>query len=374
MSRLTELVERPAGRGPLRPMSLPERWALLRQRRALLLQLSFGAGLAWLAATQVVGHVQPFFAPIAAVIVIAAGIGQRSPVVLELVFGVAIGILVGEVIVTAIGRGVWQVTVVTALAVAVSSLLGLKGVALLQSTTSAILLVVIVPLGSHDNPAVARFLDALVGGVVGLVMIALVPVNPVRLLDREIQRVLRGLAEVLDLCANALHVRDAGVAWTALQQARALQPTIQGLADASAFASEVSRIAPLRWSQRDHVRVYANTVFDLDNAVRDGRVLARRIGAMLRHAETPPIGIEEAIVTLAAAVRIFSDDLQDNYRFDEAQRQLIEAAGIATRALPQAASMNTSSVVAQVRSLASDLLYASGSTVAEVDTWLDFDP
>jgi hypothetical protein len=103
-------------------------------------------------------------------------------------------------------------------------------------------------------------------------------------------------------------------------------------------------------------------------------VLARRIAAMLRHAESPPSGVEGAIVTLADAVRIFSDDLQDNYRFDEAQHQLIEAAEIATRALPQAASMNASSVVAQVRSLASDLLYASGSTVAEVDTWLDFDP
>lgn len=354
-------------------MSVRERWTTLRRRRTLIAQLSLGASLSWLLATEVVGHVQPFFAPVATVIVIAAGVGQRRSVVVELVLGVSVGILAGEVIVTVIGRGSWQIAIVVALAVTVASLLGLKGVALLNSATSAILLVAVVPLGVQGSPAVDRFIDALVGGAVGLLIIAAVPVNPVRLLDREVQRVLRGLAEVLDMCADALRLRDAGVSWTALQAARAMQPTIEGLADASAFANEVSRISPMRWSQRDHVRAYTSTVLDLDNAVRDARVLLRRVTAMLRHGERPPAGIDEAIVALADAVRIFSEDLQDNSRFDQAQQELVAAARTATRALPQAASMNTSSVVAQVRSLASDLLYATGSSVATVDEWLDFD-
>lgn len=374
MSRVTDSVEHPARLGPLRPMSMAERAALLSQRKSLILQLSLGASLAWFVAAELIGHVQPFFAPVAAAIVIAAGIGQRRSVVAELVLGVSIGVLAGEVIVLWIGRGTWQLAAVVALAVALASVLGLKGVALMQSATSAILLVAVLPLGTVGNPAVARFVDALVGGAVGLVITAVVPLNPVRLLDREVQRVLRGLAAVLDRVALALRLPDPGVAWTALQAARALQPTIEGLTGASATASEVSRIAPLRWSQRDHVQAYASTVRDLDNAVRDARVLARRVAAMLRHGEAAPAGVEEAIVSLAGAVRIFSEYLQDNQRFDEAQQQLISAARAATRALPETASMNTSTVVAQVRSLAADLLYATGSSVAQVDDWLDFNP
>lgn len=373
MSRLTDRLEHPPGRGPLRPMSMAERVSTLAQRKSLILQLSLGASLAWFIAAEIIGHVQPFFAPVAAAIVIAAGIGQRRSVVLELVVGVSVGILAGEAMILWIGRGTWQVAVVVALSVSIASLLGLKGVALMQSATSAILLVAVLPIGTVGSPALARFIDAMVGGMVALTIVAIVPMNPVHLLDREVQRVLRGLAAVLDRLALAIRLPDAGVAWTALQTARAMQPAIEGLSGSSASASEVSRISPLRWSQRDHVQAYASTVRDLDNAVRDARVLARRVSAMLRRGETPPVGVEEAIVSLAEAVRNFSDDLHGNQRFDEAQAQLISAAEAATRALPKAASMNTSTVVAQVRSLAADLLYATGSSVAEVDEWLDFD-
>ncbi|UPK76305.1 FUSC family protein [Nocardioidaceae bacterium SCSIO 66511] len=370
MARLTDRAD---DRQLVRPLAMGERWDLLRRRVPMIVRLALGTSLAWLIATEVVGHVQPFFAPVAAALTIAAGIGQRRSVVVELVLGVSVGILAGEVLITMIGRGSWQIAVVVALAVAAASLLGLKGMALMQSATSAILIAAVLPVSGTGDPAVARFLDALVGGAVGLVMTAIVPTNPLRDLDREIQSILRGLASILDQVAEAMRLGDAGVAWTALQETRALQPTVEGLGSTSSSALEVARIAPLRWSQREHVRLYTSTVHDIDNAVRDARVLARRVTSMLRHGEDAPEGMDEAVNSLASAVRIFGGDLQDYERFDEAKDELVAAALAATEALSGSGTLNASAVVAQIRSLAADLLFASGWSAADVDKWLQLD-
>ena len=370
---MARLSDRADDRQLRQPMSMPERYGLLRRRAPMIVRLALGTALSWFVATEAVGHVQPFFAPVAAALTIAAGIGQRRSVVVELVVGVSVGILAGEALITTIGRGSWQIAVVVALAVSVASILGLKGMALMQSATSAILIAAVIPAGATGNPAVARFIDALIGGAIGLVMTAIVPTNPLRDLDREIQSVLRGLASILDQVAESMRLGDAGVAWTALQEARALQPTLEGLSSTSSSATEVSRISPLRWSQREHVRLYTSTVHDIDNAVRDARVLARRVTSMLRHGEDAPEGMDAAVDALSDAVRIFGGDLQEYERFDEAKDKLVGAALAATEALSGSGTLNASAVVAQIRSLAADLLFASGWTAADVDKWLQLD-
>jgi hypothetical protein len=80
-----------------------------------------------------------------------------------------------------------------------------------------------------------------------------------------------------------------------------------------------------------------------------------------------------AIDALAAAIGIFADDLSEQDDFDEARNELIQAARMASLALPEAATMNSASIAAQVRSLAADLMYASGYSRDEIDERLDFD-
>lgn len=360
-------------RGSRIPRSLHQRLQDVKLQRTPIVQLSLGSALAWLIATQVAGHLQPFFAPIAAVLTILAGVGQRRRTLLELVLGVSAGILVGELLIGAIGRGTWQLAVIVALALVVAAFLGLKGLARTQTTTSAILISAVVPISGSGNPAVNRFVDALIGGLVGLLVSAVIPGNPVRSVDRVLQHIMGPLADLLDELALSLRHRDPGPAWTALQSARSLQPELDDLAATITMADEASRISPLRWRQRGHVRLYASSVRDIDNAVRDARVLARRVETMLRQRETPPDGMEGAVSGLATAVRVFGDDLAEHDKFDEARDQVIAAARAATLALPAAVTLNTAAVVAQVRSLAADLLYASGSTPVEVDELLHFE-
>lgn len=353
------------------PMSVSTRLSNLRQQLTPIVQLSVGAGIAWFIAHNLIGHSQPFFAPVAAVVSIAAAIGQRRQLVVQLVLGVSVGILVGELLIQLIGRGGWQITVIVALAAATATLIGLKGLARTQAATSAVLLAAVVPVAGSGNPATNRFVDALTGGLVGLAMTIVVPGNPVRRVDQEVQKVLRGLGAALDQIANSLELRDAGPAWTALHQARALQPTIEGLGATISGADEVARISPLRWGQRDHVRLYSLVLRDIDNAVRDVRVLARRVHTMIRLREQPPEGMDVAVRSLSEAVAIFSDDLAEHERFDEARDKLVSAARTALESLPRVLTVNGAATAAQVRATASDLLYATGLTPPEIDELLN---
>jgi len=367
------VTDNPDRRATRIPRSLQKRLADLKLQRTPIAQLAIGTSVAWFIANQLVGHLQPFFAPIAAVLTIYASVGQRRRTLLQLVLGVSIGILVGQFLILWIGHGAWQIAVIVALAATTASLLGLQGFARTQTTTSAILISAVVPIAGSGNPAINRFTDALIGGAVGLVVTAVIPGNPVRAVDRVVQDILADLANVLDEVALSMRLQDPGPAWTALQSARAIQPALDDLDSTVSIADELSRISPIRWRQRGHVRLYASTVRDIDNAVRDARVLARRVETMIRQHEVPPDDMEQAVASLATAVRIFSDDLAEQDQFDEAQQQLVAAARAATLALPKAATLNSSATVAQVRSLAADLLFASGSTPAEVEELLHFE-
>ncbi|KHL18559.1 UNVERIFIED_CONTAM: hypothetical protein LK11_06675 [Mumia flava] len=342
----------------------------VRAETTSLVQVAVAAGLAWFVAHDLVGHPQPFFAPVAAILVIYGGAGGRWRITVELVVGVSVGVLVGELLIMVIGRGAWQIMVIVFLAVAAATFLGLRGLARTQAATSASLLAAIAPLSSGD-PAIGRFIDASVGGLVGLALVLLVPMNPVRRLDSQVKRVLAGLSIALRDIEASLRLGDAGPAWTALQEARGLQPVIESLGGTVDSAAEVARLSPLRWRQRTHVDLYVSAVRDVDNAVRDTRVLARRVHTMLRHGERSPDGMPEAVGLLHRSVGVFADDLSLQYAFDEARSQLIEAARLATTALPSAATINDAAVVAQVRAIASDLLYATGMTQAQVDRALD---
>ncbi len=65
-------------------------------------------------ATDLIGHQRPFFAPIAAVVSLNGARRMRRAV--ELVVGVSVGVGVGDLLISVIGSGPWQIGLVVALA------------------------------------------------------------------------------------------------------------------------------------------------------------------------------------------------------------------------------------------------------------------
>ena len=112
------LPERPLpARAELMEQAAAASRAGIRSRRERLvetarpiLHTAVAAAGAWLLATELVGHEQPFFAPVAAVITLGLTVGQRRRRALEIGAGVAVGIFIADLLVavvdTAVGTGV----------------------------------------------------------------------------------------------------------------------------------------------------------------------------------------------------------------------------------------------------------------------------
>jgi len=129
-------------------------------------QAALAAGLSWLIAVHVVGHRVPFFAPVAAVVCLSLSLGERLRRVIELIVGVAIGVGVGDLLISRIGTGPWQIALVVALAMSVAVLLDCGAVSTVQAAVSAILVSTLYVPG--DAAGINRVVDGLIGGATGL--------------------------------------------------------------------------------------------------------------------------------------------------------------------------------------------------------------
>jgi uncharacterized membrane protein YgaE (UPF0421/DUF939 family) len=335
-------------------------------------QAALAAALAWAIATSpVVGHDQPFFAPIAALISVGVGLGQKLQRVIELVAGVALGVLVGDLLVQFIGVGVIQIAAVVALAMVVAVFLGGGAVIVTQAGASAVLVVTLIPPREGETVNLDRFVDASIGGIVGLVVTALLlPVNPITAVHRALDPLLGTLADLLDRSADVLLAGDRSAAAELLGRARDTQAAIDDVADAVESSSEVARIAPVRWRARGQLVGYLDAAERIDHVARNLRVLARHVISMLRRREPIPEVLPSSLRSLAGAVRLLRMDLEHGANPDDARALAVAAAELATEALDQTGGFAGQVVVAQVRSIAFDLLRATGLDQAQAQSLL----
>lgn len=325
-------------------------------------QAAVAAALAWWVATSPpVDHERPFFAPIAALITVGVGLGQRLRRVIELVAGVALGVLVGDLLIGVIGTGVPQIAAVVALAMIAAIFLGGGAVIVTQAAASAVLVATLVPPSDGAAVNLDRFFDATIGGLVGFaVTVLLLPVNPVSAARRELDPLLDTLAELIDDSADTLANRDRAGAALVLGRARETQESIDDLAQALEGSAEVARIAPVRWRKRGQLVGYLDAAEPIDHFARNLRVLVRHVVTLLRRKEPVPEVLPSALRTLSGAVRLLQMDLGAAEEPTEARSSAVAAAELATEALDQTGGFAGQVVVAQTRSMAVDLLRASG--------------
>src|SRR3712207_6334862 len=131
-----------------------------------ILQTAVAASLAWFVASAALGHDRPFFAGIAAVVSTGVVVGQEGRRAIELVFGVACGLAVADLLVLTIGTGTVQIGIVVALAMAAAVMLGGGTLLITEAGVSALLAITLDPSTTGLSPD--RFIDALVGSGVAL--------------------------------------------------------------------------------------------------------------------------------------------------------------------------------------------------------------
>ena len=333
-----------------------------------ILQTTVAAGGAWAIATTI--HSRPFFAPVSAVISLGVARGRRSVRAVELTVGVAVGIAVADLIVRLLGGGTLVLMLVVALSMGAALLLGAGTILVNQAAVSAILVVATLQPGSSPSPS--RFVDALIGGGVSLLVgQVLFPRDPLRAMAKAARPVVEDLAVALALTAEGLREGDEERARRALEIARATDDDLAGFYDTVAVARETFVLRGPARRTRERLPLYAEAAQQMDYAVRNTRVLIRRALNAVRRGRPAPPELAEAVELLAEAVRALGNQLAEPGGEAVTRRLALEAAVKATTVLDRDPGLSINVIIGQVRSTAIDLLRGSGLSGEEARNALD---
>lgn len=365
-ARIAEAVQQLHHRGKA---TFHDRLHRVRMSLGLAVQAGLAAGLSWFAAHELLGNPQPVFAPISAVGTLAASVGQRFRRTVELIIGVAVGVGVGDLIIYFLGTGPWQLGFVVTSAIILTVFAGASVAIVIQAAATAVLIVTLTP--STQDLEIPRFVDAFVGGGIALFVTALLlPLNPLRVLNRAARPALDLLAAQLDIAANGMRERDRDKVQRALERLRDNKEELAAFGEAIEGAKETAMLSPARWHRRDELAHYAEAADPVDRAMRNSGTLIRRAVTLIEDEEPMPEPMPDAVAHLAESVRLLKHEFAVGEEPEKARERSLRAVSEAGRAYAEGVGFSGSVVIAQVRTTASDLLVASGISQEEANRWV----
>jgi uncharacterized membrane protein YgaE (UPF0421/DUF939 family) len=336
---------------------------LLRGGWLQILQTAVAACAAWFLSVLLLGVDRPTFAPIAAVICLGLAVGERARRAIELTFGVAFGVAIADFLVSVVGVGALQAGLVVALAMTVAVFLGREEVGVKEAAISAMIILITFHAPDTGIP-LERFLEALIGGSTALLINALLPVNPERMVEEAAHPLFDDSVAVLEEVAGSLESGDAERAQNAYLKAREIDARVSGLKEAVAAGRETARLAPPRRRSLRHLELYAGAADQIDLTVRDVRALSRAALSVVQPDEGSPEPLSEAVRGLAAATGALATYLQTSGDPEDTRRLALEAAREASALLNQredlASNLAVNALVDQIHSSAVDLLGSTG--------------
>ena len=336
--------------------SLRARIARLRSKSWQVGQCAIAAGLAWLVAADLLGHDTPFFAPIAAVVGLGTSYGQRFRRVAEVTLGVAIGVLLGDLLTHWVGSGAWQVGLVVGLGMTAALLLDAGAIFVTQAAVQGIVVTTLVP---DPGQGFTRWTDALIGGAVALLAAAVVPGAPLRRPREQAAVVVGKVATLLRASADSVEDGDADRALATLADARSTDGLVTELRAAATEGLSVVASSPFRWRHRSGLRLLTDLVEPLDLALRNTRVLVRRVAVANYRGEPIPTEYAGFMRDLAEVTDRMAGELRAN-RMASSARQPLAELGRRSSELPHTSALSAEVVLAQLRSLLADLLAVTG--------------
>lgn len=344
----------------------------LRSHWVYVVQAGLAAGLSYWLALFVAGHSKPFFAPMATVIVLSTTGGLRFRRAVELVVGVSLGVGLGDLFIGVVGSGAWQIALAVSLSIAIATVLD-KGVLLAnQAAFASVLVATILPPGTSGG--YGRMLDALIGGVIGLIVLGLVPESPSRTARKEIATILSLSADVQRRVVQGLITQDTTMLSGALVEARGSQASIDAMITAALEGRETAQLSPLKRAKRPEVQEMLRVLNPVDNAMRDTRVLARRALVLVEDRED----ITLAQLALIGEIAQVTEELSRLYLSEERlvgspvleklSKRLRKISALTTLEIVEGMGLSAQAILAQTRSLCVDLSQVCGMSRREAKT------
>jgi uncharacterized membrane protein YgaE (UPF0421/DUF939 family) len=350
--------------------SLGHRLARLQSRAWQIGQCAVAAAVAWLLASDVLGHPDPFLAPVAAIVCLGVSYGQRLRRVAEVTVGVALGVGVADLFIAWAGTGVWQITMIVAVAMTVAVLLDAGNLMVTQAAVQSVIVAILLPVAAEGFN---RWVDALVGGGVALVAATVVPRAPLRRPREQAARIVRDLGRLLRSAADSVEDGNVDDAVRTLQDARATEAALNDLRTAAREGLDIVRSSPLRRRHRGALRKMAELVVPLDRAMRNTRVLVRRIVTATRAGDVVPDAYLALVDRVAEACDVIATELTAG-RLPVAAREPLADIAQQTAILRLQGGLSAAVVLAQVRSIVVDLLQMTGLSAAEARELMPGEP
>ncbi|WP_231917022.1 FUSC family protein [Nocardioides scoriae] len=336
--------------------SMRQRRARLRAKSWQVWQCAVAAGVAWFIAKDLLDHPTPFFAPVAAVVSLGTSYGQRLRRVAEVTVGVAVGVLLGDLITFQLGTGAWQLALIVGLAMTAALLLDAGTLLINQAAIQAIVVATLAPAA---GASFLRWTDALVGGAVALVAAAVVPRAPLRRPREQAGVIVRKVSALLRAAADSIEDGDAARSLEVLRDARSTDSLVAELRAAADEGLSVVRSSPFRRAHKGGVRAMADLVEPLDFALRNTRVLVRRVAVACYRHEPIPTSYAGLLRDLADCSDSVAAELAAG-RMPGAVRADLVRLGRETSQAARTHDLSAEVVLAQVRSIVADLLAVSG--------------
>jgi uncharacterized membrane protein YgaE (UPF0421/DUF939 family) len=321
-----------------------------------ILQIIVAVLIAYSIARWLLGHAYPLLAVTVTITSLGLTRDARPRRVAESLLGIVLGVATSESIALLVGSGVWQLGVVLLVVFVVGRFVSPNPqFAVASAIPSAI--VMLLPAGEG---LFGRTLDAVIAGIVALLVTALIPRDPGRIAARDRRVMFAVLTESTEAIARSLRDADEAAGELALSRLRRAAPLFDAWKQSLDTAIAVARLSPFLRGRLPELRRSARALDAVDLGTRHLRTIARRCSYLARDG-VPRAGLADALTTVATGIRLLGEELHDPQAAGAARSLLTDLARrLDPGALMPEAGLADASALLLLRPLVVDLLVGTG--------------
>lgn len=304
-----------------------------------------------------VGHVVPVVAVTVTISILGFGRDARPLRVIETALGITLGIALSEAIILSFGQGVVQLAVAVGLTLIAARIVSPSpSFAVIAGVQSVLVAVLPAAAGGPFT----RTIDGLIGGAVALAVTALVPRDPRKLALRDGRNFLTQFAGLLEALVGVLRVGHRTETDRVLEAARRTQPLVEAWSTSLDSAVAIARISPFLRNHLAELERQQVMQRNLDLAIRNLRVLTRRLAVLDRDGRARP-ELADVLSSMISGVNLLAQSLVAPEIMPVVRQNLILiAVQLHPDILLPGQSVAEATVVFALRPMMMDLLCAAG--------------
>jgi uncharacterized membrane protein YgaE (UPF0421/DUF939 family) len=326
------------------------------------IQITIGALLAYSVAFYGLGHVSPLLAVTVCITSLGFSRDARPRRILQTAIGMVVGIAISEIALIYFGAGILQIALVLLLVLIAARFISASSA---FAVTAAIQAMLVQILPAPDGGVFIRTFDGLIGGVMALIVTALIPRDPRGIARSDANKLFDFFIEALQSLRLALRDANKSLSNQALKDARASQPLIDNWRMSLDSALSISRISPFLMKHKSELRRQRLLMRAMDLATRNLRVIVRRVNFLLKDDVARPY-LADLCEQIAEAVTNIQEGLSEPEELALARQQLLEIIKqLDPKKFGIADQLREASVLLLLRPLLVDLLCATGMTEDE---------